>query len=67
MWNTDVESGTHRPDQAEPAVRPASEPYLPKTNLQAIVSILAIGVLRRRARKSGSSSDIRRKVENLQI
>ena len=54
MWNTDVESGTHRPDLAKPAVRPPAEPYLPKTNLQAIVSILAIGVLRRRARNGAS-------------
>ena len=42
-------------------------PLLQKANLQAIVSILAIGVLRWRARKSGSSSDIGRKAKNLQI
>ena len=65
MWNSDVESRTHRPDLLQRAVRPASEPHLQKANLQAIVSILAVGVLRRRARKGGSSNDIRRKAKNL--
>ena len=67
MWNTDVESGTHRPDLAEPAIRPASEPHLQKTNLQAIASILAIGVLRWRARNGASPSDVGRTEKNLQI
>ena len=67
MWNSDVESRTHRPDLLQRAVRPASEPHLQKANLQAIASILAIGILRWRARRSGSSNDIRRKSKNLQI
>ena len=65
MWNSDVESKTHCPDLAEPAVRPASEPHLQKTNLQAIASILAVGVLRRRARKGEAARDIGRKAKNL--
>ncbi len=65
MRNADFEWRTLRSDPPEVEPRPEPEPHLPKTNLQAIVSILAIGVLRRRARKSGSSSDIRRKAENL--
>ena len=65
MWNSDVESETHRPDLAEPAVRPASEPHLQKANLQAIASILAVGVLRRRARKGEASRDIGRKAKHL--
>ena len=65
MWNSDVESGTHRPDLLQRAVRPASEPHLQKTNLQAIASILAVGVLRRRARKGEASGDIGRKAKNL--
>ena len=67
MWNTDFEWRTVRPDPPEVEPRPEPEPLLPKANLQAIVSILAIGVLRWRARRSGSSNDIRRKSKNLQI
>ncbi len=67
MWNTDFEWRTVRPDPPEVEPRPEPEPLLPKANLQAIVSILAIGVLRWRTRKSGSSSDIQRKSKNLQI
>ena len=51
MWNADFEWRTLRSDPPEVEPRPEPEPHLPKTNLQAIVSILAIGVLRRRARK----------------
>ena len=65
MWNSDVESRTHRPDLLQRAGRPASEPHLQKTNLQAIASILAVGVLRRRARKGEASGDIGRKAKNL--
>ena len=65
MWNADFEWRTVRPDPPEVEPRPEPEPLLPKANLQAIVSILAIGVLRWRARKGGSSSDIRRKAKNL--
>ena len=65
MCNADLEWRTLRSDPSEAELRPEPDPLSPKANLQAIVSILAIGVLRRRARKSGSSSDIRRKAENL--
>ena len=65
MWNAEFKPGAVPTASLEAELRPEPEPHLPKTNLQAIVSILAIGVLRRRARKSGSSSDIRRKAENL--
>ena len=40
------------------------EPLAPKANLEAIASILAVGVLRRRARKGGFPRDIRRKAKN---
>ena len=65
MWNTEFKPGAVPTVSLEAEPRPELEPHPQKTNLQAIVSILAIGVLRWRARKSGSSSDIRRKAENL--
>ena len=65
MWNAEFKPGAVPTVSLEAELRPEPDPLSPKANLQAIVSILAIGVLRRRARKSGSSSDIRRKAENL--
>ena len=46
---------------------PEPDPLSPKENLEAIGSILATGILCRRTRKSGFSSDIRRKLPNFQI
>ena len=40
-------------------------PRAPKANLEAIASILAVGVLRRRARKGGFPGDIRSQAKNL--
>ncbi len=42
-------------------------PRAPKANLEAIASILAVGVLRRRARKGGFQRDIRSQAKNLQL
>ena len=44
---------------------PSHEPLAPKANLEAIASILAVGVLRRRARKGGVPGDIGSKAKNL--
>ena len=65
MWNADFEWRTLRPDPPEVEPRTEPEPLLQKTDLQAIVSILAVGVLRRRARKGEASRDIGRKAKNL--
>ena len=65
MWNADFEWRTLRPDPPEVEPRPEPEPLLQKTDLQAIVSILAVGVLRRRGRKGEASRDIGRKAKNL--
>ena len=64
MWNAEFELGTIRPNLPETGVRPEPEPLPPKANLEAIASILAAGVLRRRARKGDSSRDVGRKAEN---
>ena len=65
MWNAEFKPGAIPTASLGAEFRPEPDPLSPKENLEAIVSILAVGVLRRRARKSGSSSDIRRKAENL--
>ncbi len=64
MWNADFELGTIRSDRPEVGVRPEPEPLAPKAKLEAIASILAVGVLRRRAREGDSSRDIGRKAKN---
>ena len=65
MWNADFKPGAIPTASLEAELRPEPDPLSPKANLQAIVSILAVGVLRWRARKGGFSNDIRRKAENL--
>ena len=65
MWNAEFKPGAVPAASLEAELRPEPNPLSPKENLEAIALILAIGILRRRARKSGSSSDIRRKAENL--
>ena len=67
MRNADFEWRTLRSDPPEVEPRPEPEPHLPKANLEAIVSILAIGVLRWRARNGASPSDAGRTEKNLQI
>ena len=67
MWNAEFKPGAVPTASLEAELRPEPDPLSPKENLEAIASILAIVVLRRRARKSGSSSDIRRKLPNFQI
>ena len=64
MWNADVKPGVAPTTFPEAELRPEPEPLPPKANLEAIASILAVGVLRRRARKCRSSHDIRRKPRN---
>ena len=63
MWNAEFELGTNPPDRPEAGVRPEPEPLPPKANLEAIASILAVGVLRRRARKGEASRGYQEKVE----
>ena len=65
MWNADVELGAVPTAFPEAELRPEPDPLSPKANLEAIASILAVGVLRRRARKGEASRDIGRKVMNL--
>ena len=50
MWDADFKLGTTGPDLPELEVLPESEPLSPKTRLDAIASILALAVLRRRVR-----------------
>ena len=65
MWNANFEPGAVPTAFPEAELRPEPEPLPPKANLAAIASILAVGVLRRRARKGEASRDIGRKVMNL--
>ncbi len=57
MWNADFELGNTGPDLPEAEIHPESEPLSPKTRLEAIASILALAVLRRRVRTAASPDD----------
>ena len=50
MWNAEFKPGAITTASLEAEFRPEPDPLSPKENLEAIVSILAIGVLRWRAR-----------------
>ena len=65
MWNAEFKPGGVPTASPEAELRPEPDPLSPKANLEAIASILAAGVLRRRARKGPSSSDVGRKEKNL--
>ena len=67
MWNAEFKPGAVPTASLEAELRLEPDPLSPKENLEAIASILATGILRRRTRKSGFSSDIRRKLPNFQI
>ncbi len=62
MWNAEFKPGTNGSDLPEAEVHPKSEPLSPKTRLEAIASILALAVLRRRVRTAASPVD-RAKIE----
>ncbi len=61
MWNTEFKPGAVFTVTLEAELRPEPDPLSPKANLQAIVSILAVGVLRWRARNGASPSDAGRR------
>ena len=65
MWNANFEPGAVPTAFPEAELRPEPDPLSPKANLEAIASILAVGVLRRRARKGASPRDVGRKEKNL--
>ena len=65
MWNAEFKPGAVPAASLEAELRPEPNPLSPKENLQAIASILAVGVLRRRARKGEAARDIGRKAKNL--
>ena len=65
MWNAEFKPGAVPAASLEAELRPEPNPLSPKENLEAIASILAIGILRRRARKGEASRDIQRRAENL--
>ena len=67
MWNAEFKPGAVPTASLEAELRPEPDPLSPKANLQAIVSILAVGVLRWRARNGASPSDAGRTEKNLQI
>ena len=67
MWNAEFKPGAVPTAAPEGEARPESEPLPPKANLEAIASILAVGVLRRRARKGGFPGDVGSKAKNLQV
>ena len=57
MWDADFELGTTGPDLPETEVLPAPKLLSPKSRLEAIASILALAVLRRRVRTVASPAD----------
>ncbi len=65
MWNAEFKPGGVPTASPKAELRPEPEPLPPKANLEAIAAILAVGVLRWRARKGTSSRDIGRKAKNL--
>ena len=65
MWNAEYKPGAVPTVSPEAELRPEPDPLSPKANLEAIASILAVSVLRRRARKGDSSRDVGRKAKNL--
>ena len=67
MWNAEFKPGAVPTASPEAELRPEPEPLPPKANLEAITSILAAGVLRRRARKGTSLRDIGRKAKNPEV
>ncbi len=62
MWDADFEPGTTGSDLLEAEIRLESQPLSPKTRLEAIASILALAVLRRRVR-TAASPDHRANIE----
>ena len=62
MWNADFKLGPTGPDLPGVEVHPESEPLSPKTRLEAIASILALAVLRRRVR-TAASPNVRANIE----
>ena len=52
MWNAEFKPGAVPTASLEAELRPEPDPLSPKENLEAIVSILAAGVLRWRARRT---------------
>ena len=66
MWNAEFKPGTVPTTFPEVELRPDPDPRSPKENLEVIASILAAGVLRRRAREGASPSDVGRKAKNPQ-
>ena len=67
MWNAEFKPGAIPTASLEAELRPEPDSLSPKENLEAIVSILAVGVLRWRARNGASPGDVGRKSKNLQI
>ena len=65
MWNANFEPGAVPAASPEAELRPEPDPLSPKANLEAIASILAVGVLRWRARKGEAARDVGRKARDL--
>ena len=57
MWNAEFKPGTTGSDRLEAEILPKSEPLSPKKRLEAIASVLALAVLRRRVRTAASPDD----------
>ena len=57
MRDADLEPGTTGSDLPEAKVHPKSEPLSPKTRLEAVASVLALAVLRRRVRTAAFPDD----------
>ena len=57
MWDADFKLGTTCSNLPEAEVHPKSETLSPKSRLEAIASILALAVLRRKVRTAVSPDD----------